>query len=153
MKQFNVGQTIGILANLGVIAGIVFLGYELRQNNEFLAMQARADRGAIGRAAAARILNNSDLRRATLKARNGGVLTQEEEFLLELENQAVFRDWRYMWQESQIGLLDESTINTVAWQEAFHEGNPGMPKYWSENKHRYPAGFVQFIEDYVVNAL
>ena len=32
MKKIDLGQTLTILANVGVIAGIVFLGYELRQN-------------------------------------------------------------------------------------------------------------------------
>ena len=32
MKKIDLGQTIAILANVGVIAGIVFLGFELRQN-------------------------------------------------------------------------------------------------------------------------
>lgn len=41
MKTLDLGQKIGILANLGVIAGIVFLGYELRQNNENLLAQSR----------------------------------------------------------------------------------------------------------------
>ncbi len=30
MKKLDLGQTIGILANLGVIAGIVFLAFEIR---------------------------------------------------------------------------------------------------------------------------
>ncbi len=42
MKKLDLSQTIGILANLGVIAGIVFLGVELRQNNDLL----EADAGA-----------------------------------------------------------------------------------------------------------
>ena len=32
MKNIDLGQALSILANLGVIAGIVFLGIELRQN-------------------------------------------------------------------------------------------------------------------------
>jgi len=36
LKKIHLGQTIEILANLGVIAGIVFLGVELRQNNELV---------------------------------------------------------------------------------------------------------------------
>ena len=31
MKKLELSQIVGILANLGVIAGIVFLGYELRR--------------------------------------------------------------------------------------------------------------------------
>jgi len=33
MKKIDLGQPLGIVANLGVIASIVFLGAELRQNN------------------------------------------------------------------------------------------------------------------------
>ncbi len=44
MKKLELGQTITILANLGVIAGIVFLGIELRQNNELLSAQVRSTR-------------------------------------------------------------------------------------------------------------
>lgn len=41
MKKLDLGQMISILANIGVIAGIAFVAYELRQNNEFLQAQAR----------------------------------------------------------------------------------------------------------------
>ncbi len=34
MKKIDVGQTIGILANLGVVAGILFLVVEIQQNTE-----------------------------------------------------------------------------------------------------------------------
>ena len=40
MKKVAFGQTIGILANIGVIAGIIFLGVELQQNNELLQTEA-----------------------------------------------------------------------------------------------------------------
>jgi len=36
MKKFDLGQTISILANVGVIAGIVFLAIEVAQNTESL---------------------------------------------------------------------------------------------------------------------
>ena len=32
MKKIDFGQSIGILANIGVIAGIVFLGIEIRDS-------------------------------------------------------------------------------------------------------------------------
>ena len=44
MKKIDLGQAITIFANLGVIAGIVFLGLELRQNNELQTSQARENR-------------------------------------------------------------------------------------------------------------
>jgi hypothetical protein len=41
MKNIDLGQTIQTLANIGVIAGIVFLIFELRQNNAALESQSR----------------------------------------------------------------------------------------------------------------
>ena len=43
LKKIDLGQTITILANLGVIAGIVFLAFELRQNNSLLETQIRSN--------------------------------------------------------------------------------------------------------------
>ena len=40
LKKLDLGQSIGILANVGVIAGIVFLGLELRQHNELMEAEA-----------------------------------------------------------------------------------------------------------------
>jgi len=40
MKKIDLAQTIGVLANIGVIAGIVFLAFELRQNSEQLELQS-----------------------------------------------------------------------------------------------------------------
>ena len=151
MKNLELGQTIGILANVGVIAGIIFLGLELRQNNENLSTQARAERIAIAREAGLRTLQNPDLRRATMIARSGGALSEDEMFLLELENRAVFIDWRYIYQEYQIGALEESTLDIVGWRNAFHIRKPRMPEHWSANKQLHPPGFVQWMEENVVN--
>ena len=150
MKNIDLGQTIGILTNVGVIAGIIFLGLELHQNNEFLATQARAQRGAISREADLRMLQNPDLRRATIKARNGSVLSEDEIFLLELENLAVITDWKIIYQEYQMGALEESTLNIVGWRNAFHVSRPRMPEFWSSNKQLHPPEFVQWMEENVV---
>ena len=40
MKKLDLGQTMTLLANVGVILGIVFLAFELRQNNQQLALQS-----------------------------------------------------------------------------------------------------------------
>lgn len=41
MKQFDLSKSISVVANLGVIVGLVFLAYEVRQNTS----QLRADAG------------------------------------------------------------------------------------------------------------
>ena len=46
MKKIDLAQAVTILANVGVIAGIVFLGIELQQNNALLTADARRNRAA-----------------------------------------------------------------------------------------------------------
>jgi len=40
MKKIDLGQTVSILANIGVIAGIIFLAVEIRQNTSAVRSQA-----------------------------------------------------------------------------------------------------------------
>ena len=42
MKKIDLGQTVSILANVGVIIGIAFVGIELSQNNALLSAEARS---------------------------------------------------------------------------------------------------------------
>ena len=44
MKKIDLGQTAAVLANLGVIAGVLFLALELQQNNELIAAEGRLNR-------------------------------------------------------------------------------------------------------------
>ena len=47
MKRIDLGQTMGILANLGVLVSIAFLAYEMRQNTTAIreeALEARSQR-------------------------------------------------------------------------------------------------------------
>ena len=44
MRKIDLGQTIGILANIGVIAGVVFLGVEIRQSTNLAMAQAQQER-------------------------------------------------------------------------------------------------------------
>jgi len=63
MKKIDLGQTITILANVGVIAGIVFLGVELRQTQRSMQAQAYQARAFDGIAWDFEVLRDENLRR------------------------------------------------------------------------------------------
>ena len=150
MTKIDVGQTIQIIANVGVIAGIVFLGVEIQQNNELLGAQARADRRNIAREANLRHLNNADLRRAMLKAQEAEELSKDEMFLLDLEHSAALTDWQYIYQEYQLGFLDEDALPIVGWRSIF-ERTPRMQELWAAEKRSFPPAFVEWMEQNIVN--
>jgi len=43
MKKIDLGQTLTILANVGVLAGILLLVFELNQNREMMRAQTRSE--------------------------------------------------------------------------------------------------------------
>ena len=71
MKKIDFGQMFAILANVGVLVGIVFLAVEIQQNSEALGVQARQDRQNVRRSIMTRTVDNPELGRALYKAQNG----------------------------------------------------------------------------------
>jgi hypothetical protein len=119
MTKINFGQTVQILANLGVLAGIVFLGIELQQNNEFLGAQARASRTQVRLDSASQISNNPALMEAIVKQIDGEPLTTMDGLLLSIDAGRSLAGWQYIYGEFQAGLIDESDIPVDNWRYVF----------------------------------
>jgi hypothetical protein len=82
MNKIDVGQAIQITANIGVIAGIAFLGFELRQNNELMEAEALATRTTFARSGWGYLIENPEVISLLVQDRNGEQLSAEEEFRL-----------------------------------------------------------------------
>ena len=135
-----------------MIAGIVFLGIEIQQNNETLAIQARLERENLFRQGVARRFSQSpDMLRAVAKSQRGDALTDEELIIIDWENHTAFIDWMLVYMQVADGILDEETIPLALWREGFHAIYPRMAESWSANKHRYRPQFVEWMERNVVN--
>ena len=48
MKKIDLAQAASVLANVGVIAGIIFLALELRQNQQLVMAQTRNEIARMG---------------------------------------------------------------------------------------------------------
>jgi len=151
LKKISLGQTISIFANLGVIAGIVFLGVELQQNNQALEIQARSGREDLFRQAITRRYQIPEMLSASVKFRRGDALSDEEALILDWENHAVFVDWMLIYMQVHDGILDEETIPISLWRDGFNEAFPLMPESWSARKQTYRPDFVEYMEENVVN--
>jgi hypothetical protein len=111
MKKIDLSQAIGILANVGVIAGIVFLSIEVRQNNEVLEAQSRAywvDHQA-------HILETMALNPDLLEIMLNGVEHSESLTALERERVRAIGNrtlaiWQHQFGEMRRGRLAESDI-------------------------------------------
>ena len=144
MKKTDLGQVIGIVANIGVIAGIVFLAIELRQNNDFLAAQARlgqlnatVSRMQIG-------LNNADLADINWRARNGDPLTPAEENRYFEYALFTMMHWRWEYQEFEAGALPE--VNLPSWQVQA-SFSPIWRRAWEGTLGRQDTEFARFVNE------
>jgi len=153
LKKLDLNQIVTLLANLGVIAGIVFLGFELRQNNQLLQAQARTTRMEIRREASNRYLENPDLVPIVLKNLHGEALTDEESFLLDSIMFNLLVIFQYTFVEFQQGLIDEQEVpvTVTGWRGLFHNQYPALPEFWDRRKGVFRQDFVDWFEENVVN--
>lgn len=83
MKKLDFGQTVGLLANLGVIAGIIFLGLELRQVRDQMDAGISFNRFSEENATRHLIATSPSLAGAIVKRTRGEEITPEESVTLD----------------------------------------------------------------------
>ena len=159
MKKPDISQTVSILANIGVIAGIVFLAFELNQNNALLESQARynlvVQRAAVsGAAREPRVLN------ALQKQAAGEELDVGDRMALVGVASSVVENWEWQYREYRAGLLELRQLPVANWRRIFHggqgvdgESGASLPvqDVWNTRASELDPEFVQFMEANVVN--
>ena len=152
MKKIDLGQTITILANVGVVVGIAFLAFELRQNNVALSLQARLERENVVRKVIRNRLENPYAIRATAKAMSEQTLSLEEEILLNDLNRGALFDWWFAYRQVRDGVLDAEALPVSSWRRYFHEIYPRMHESWAEFQLSIPQE-VEFIVGFEENVI
>ena len=151
MKKLDLGQSISILANVGVIAGILLLAVELQQNNELLGAQARLARVQMRVDGGVEVFSNPELVRVVAKSRDQAALTSEEQLTLSLLANNVFVRWQYVYGEYRQGLIEEVDIPLNEWR-ATVETLPFLAATWRNTANiSYRPDFVRWMEENVVN--
>ena len=153
MQKIEFQQLISILANLGVIAGIVFLGYELRQNNDLMASEARATYASMDQTGWGFIIENPDLIEIYIKDRNGEALSDGEEMRLNAMWMQTLAQFQFRYFE------DPDAENWIPGQRRNFESYGSLRRTWHGNgrgsrqagKDNFDPRFVQFYEDNIVN--
>ena len=149
MKKIDLGQSIGILANAGVILGIVFLVAELQQNNELMEAQARFNRLSIVNDAWRSLAENGDLTELRVRAGNNEVLSEAEQRRVDAAVMRVFVNLDWIFRE----LPDDSAelYNAREVQRNNFANDASYRKVWEVRKSTFDPQFVQWIEENVVN--
>ena len=89
MNTQSIKHNIEIIANVGVLLGIILLAYEVNQNNELLAAEARATHMLNRRDMGIREAGDGELMKLRVRASQGQPLSLDEELRLKSQQLAV----------------------------------------------------------------
>jgi len=149
-------ESLSLVANLGVIAGIVFLGFELQQNNELLEAEIRTIRHDFRADDFLLPLQHPEYAQALIKQRRGEDLTEYETLIMSRSMAATIYNYQYVFTEYKLGRIE--SLPMAVWQEDF-DGEvgsesayfPDLRAYWETNKNRnYDPEFVKWIDGNVL---
>ena len=131
MKKLDLGQTITILANIGVIAGIIFLGIEMGQSQRIalsdmyinvVALQIEADNA---------IADNADI---WSKGNAGEELTPAEFAIFSGQVRNITDiAWHTIQVDLQMGLDEAASVDVAEFALYLHR-NPGAFKVWLDRE-------------------
>ena len=146
MKKIDIGQSIGILANIGVIAGIVFLAFELRQNNALMDAEARRARSSFVEEANFMIASNGELALLLVKDATG-------ESLDAVETLRIRQFWYGGLSNFDVAYYDLSSEERNAlvtrWRR-FFESSRVLRETWANYSGDFNAEFVDWVNERVL---
>ncbi len=151
MKKIDLGQTFQMIANIGVIGGIIFLGLEIQQNNEQLAAQSRYNYYQ-GRAAATLVFaQNGDMAEIALKSITGDALSPVESLRYGQLLSAALGTWEYEFGEYAAGRLSEEDFNPAVKRDLFERTGVQWRAAWNQHKVTAPRRFVEYMDENIAN--
>lgn len=143
MKKIDFGETITIVANLGVIAGILFLAIELQQNNRLLDAQVSYNLLMHRTAMKNETYLNPEVAAFRFKVASDEELSPIEQFRLNArrESSLLGYEWEYLqYRSGNLGYLPldqwRRFMNEARWQT----------NVWEPNRNLLSEEFIDFVE-------
>jgi hypothetical protein len=146
MMKIDFGRSINTLANVGVIVGIIFLAYELRQNTNVARSSAMQAIAQLTYEHNIRVATDPNLRllQDTLDEEGAAGLSpaQKRQAFAVFAALMVLQQNRF--EQMQLGILDEESVLNIGAGTAYRR--PLFAEFWAERKDRYAADFREFME-------
>lgn len=150
MNSDKISRWLSIGANLAVLASIVFLALEIRQNTEMTRAQITLGRSQNNVALAESQFNSDYIPGIIVKVSNGEELTRTEQYRLNAHIRAVLRVYDNDLQQYHQGLLGDHIPQTVrVLVKRFIVNNPYGRDHWEASKTSYSDHFVEIAEEVI----
>ncbi|MEH6568970.1 MAG: hypothetical protein V7709_07850 [Halioglobus sp.] len=144
----KISHCLTLLANFGVIAGVVFLGLEIQQNNELLVQESRYS--MLQNQKDWKFFLNGDAGNAKLIYVPSGAELSEIEQLRRFDIlSGLLLTWQWEWEQSRSGLFGDSEIPVEGFRWLWRSFK--LQSNWAELRPILDPEFAEFVDIEVRN--
>ncbi len=148
MKKPDLGQTITILANLAVLAGVVALVVEIRANTVAVQAAAVQEGTNSSREYLLNIALDEDLSRIRQSGgTNLGELSEPEAYRFQLQSRGNWLYWQNLWIQRELGVFDERAWESTNTIFCSFVAQLGWRQDWENHRSVLDPEFVAIVED------
>ncbi len=147
MKKIDLGQSVGILANVGVLVGILLLVYELGLNRQMMRAQTRHDLAEAIVGQLTLLATDGELAELIARVDSGAAnVTEVERGRYQAVVNARFRTWEDVHYQYRADLYDESEFvtQTLAWKRFLD--SDATQEIWLSTRDFYSPEFAAQID-------
>lgn len=135
------------LANIGVIAGIVFLAIEIRQNSDAVRAQTRAQLAEGVTELFSVNMNDQEYADVLMRGNNVEELSPVERYQYYRHRSAWIHYWNNVAYQYQMGMYDESEFtHQISTIRNDNETYPGLKVHWCANRSKASKSLIEAIE-------
>jgi hypothetical protein len=148
MKKIDLGQLVTVFANLGVLVGIAFLAYELRQNT--VATQLAATNAFENSFSQHElfIADNAEFADILHRADMGESLAELEQFRLTVFFRSAMRAWQAQQFQYLNNALDEDIwAGQIQSLKQTIRSSPATREFWEQNQATFTPEFNEMMQD------
>jgi hypothetical protein len=147
MDSDKLNKWLTLAANVGVIAGIVFLAIEIRQNSDAVRAQTRTQLSEQVMELLSVNMNDQEYASVLMRGNNVEELSPVEQYQYWRHRSAWLAHWINVAYQYEMGMYDESEFALQASTIRAHmEIFPGLKVHWCENRHDAPENLIKAIE-------
>lgn len=147
MKQIDLGQLVGVLANVGVLIGILLLVFELNQSRQMMEAQTRDSIADAVMTTQLTLATNPELMSAIMRMEDGEELTPLENRQVQSFWIAAFRNWENQHYQYRLGLYDQQEYDGMreTWRRVL--SNKPTRDSWCNRVSVQSAPFISEIDE------
>ncbi len=144
MSRKEVREVVGFV---GIVASLVFVGWEIRQNTVAARATAYQNMGSTISDTWMLGAQNPELALLTLRffEEEDAEFTPVEEAVLIAQTVGALRQYETAWRQVQLGLLEPEVLEYFGWGNDVLSGN--MRRLWPRLSQRMSPDFLRFLED------